>query len=240
MQIEEVGWKHLLRLGEDLTDEKGRLHMLEILLDEFYPRSPPAVSADTPYMFDLVWSIKSGLRDVVNQFQQHLGKLQELWSMLDKNDCFLTLSIDAIDPRYLPECRFICSSKVAFFERIGEETGENQPLPANLANILEYQLPRQPYIHKKDQQIECGISCAQCLPIDDELGAESGSGTNYTCHNGNCSRAFHTSFFWIGSVPSAQQGRSNPCLCDLKDFSWCKSLGQPYMKDQEVSSFLRC
>ncbi|GMP27634.1 hypothetical protein CsSME_00003531 [Camellia sinensis var. sinensis] len=76
-EIEEVGWEHLVRLGEDLTflsfrilDKKGRTHTLEIVLDETYPKSPPSISADVPCMFDLEWSIKSRLKDVVHQFQQ--------------------------------------------------------------------------------------------------------------------------------------------------------------------------
>lgn len=243
-EIEEVGWEHLVRLGEDLTflsfrilDKKGRMHTLEIVLDETYPKSPPSISADVPCMFDLEWSIKSRLKDVVHQFQQHLGKLEEFWSTLDSidqsllvvdpeqahhatthrlinigNDCFLMLLIDALDPRSLPECRFIGSDpKVNALRQVWRRNCKrwmkNKTLPENLAITLETQLPGPPNIQKNDQQIECGICYAQCLPIDDELGAKSGSGTDYTCDNSNCSRAFHSLCLgdWLRSITTTRQ-----------------------------------
>ncbi|XP_057481539.1 uncharacterized protein LOC130768486 [Actinidia eriantha] len=163
------------------------------------------------------------MKDVVYQFQQHLGKLQEFWSTLDcidqflwvvdpkqahhatshrvihiGNDCFLMLFIDPVDPRSLPECRFIGSDpKVNSLRQMRKRNckrwcdlkpvlwTKNIPLAENLAITLETQLPGPPDLQKKDQQVECGICYAQCLPIDDELGAKSGSGTDYTCDNGN-------------------------------------------------------
>ncbi|KAK9285277.1 hypothetical protein L1049_024467 [Liquidambar formosana] len=74
-EIEEVGWENLVRLGEDLTslsfrvlDKTGAVHILEILLDKAYPKCPPTISADVPYIFTLEWSINSRLKDVVQQF----------------------------------------------------------------------------------------------------------------------------------------------------------------------------
>ncbi|KAL4644520.1 hypothetical protein ACB092_02G170600 [Castanea dentata] len=219
-EIEEVGWEHLVRLGGDLTflsfrilDEKGRLHFMEIQLDKTYPKSPPSISADVPYNFDLQWSINSRLKDVVQQFQEHLEKLQEFWSTLDDidkslcvidpkqpsrsishrqinigNDCFIMLCIDANNPRSLPETN-------------------DKPYLENLACLLEIQLPRPTDVLKNDQQVECGICYAQCLPVDDELGAKSGSGTDYTCDNTTCSKAFHSVCLgdWLRSITTTRQ-----------------------------------
>ncbi|XP_057492018.1 uncharacterized protein LOC130777631 isoform X2 [Actinidia eriantha] len=270
-EIEEVGWEHLVRLGEDLTflsfrilfvyllhsgsdsdivllsarDKNERLRILEIQVDETYPKNPPSVSADLPHMFNLNWSIKSRLKDVVYQFQQHLMKLQEFWSTLDcidqslwvvdpkqahhatshrliniGNDCQLMLFIDPVDPTSLPECRFIGSDpKVNSLRQIWKRNCKrwmkNKPLAENLAITLEIQLPGPPDVQKNDQQVECGICYAQCLPIDDELGAKSGSGTDYTCDNGNCSRAFHSLCLgdWLRSITTTRQyGHSMFCL----------------------------
>ncbi|XWS33440.1 hypothetical protein CRYUN_Cryun22dG0083100 [Craigia yunnanensis] len=133
-EIEEVGWEHLVRLGGDLTflsfrvlDKKGRVHVMEIQLDKAYPRVPPMVSTDVPYIFNLEWSINSRLKNLVQKFQEHLEKLQGFWSTLDEidrslwivdskhasramsfrqihigNDCFIMLSININDPRSLP------------------------------------------------------------------------------------------------------------------------------------------
>ncbi|XP_016740868.1 E3 ubiquitin-protein ligase FANCL isoform X1 [Gossypium hirsutum] len=92
-EIEEVGWDHLVRAGGDLSflifrvlDMKGRVHVMEIQLDKAYPRVPPMVSADVPYIFNLKWSMNSRLKNLVQQFEKHLEKLQGFWSTLDEID----------------------------------------------------------------------------------------------------------------------------------------------------------
>uniref|UniRef100_A0A6N2LR55 FANCL UBC-like domain-containing protein n=1 Tax=Salix viminalis TaxID=40686 RepID=A0A6N2LR55_SALVM len=143
-EIEEVGWEHLVRFDGDLeflsfriTDKKGRVHVMEIQLDKTYPQKPPSVSAEVPYIFNVKWSVKSRLKDLVQQFREHLEKLQEFWSTMEDidhslcvtnkkelsrattcrqidigNDCLIMLSINAKDPSSLPECRFMGSGLV--------------------------------------------------------------------------------------------------------------------------------
>ncbi|KAG6645808.1 E3 ubiquitin-protein ligase FANCL isoform X2 [Carya illinoinensis] len=243
-EIEEVGWELLVRLGGDLTflsfrilDAKSRVHFVEIELDETYPKSPPRASADVPYIFDLKWSISSRLKDVVQQFQKHLEKLQEFWSTLDDidkslwvvdpkqpsrsmshrqinigNDCFIMLYIDADDPKSLPECRFMGPGPVVdSFRRIWQRNRrkwtKDRPYLENIACLLETQLPRPIDVQKNDQQVECGICYAQCLPVDDELGDNSGSGTDYRCDNTTCNKAFHSVCLgdWLRSITTTRQ-----------------------------------
>ncbi|XP_057976017.1 uncharacterized protein LOC131163418 isoform X4 [Malania oleifera] len=243
--IEEVGWEHLLTLGEGLTfltfkflDKEGRVHVLEIHLDETYPKCPPSISADLPYLFNLKWSVNSRLKDVVQLFQEHLDKLQEFWSTLDDidkslwvvdqtqpshaashrlinigNDCFITLSINTKDPRSLPECRFMGSdfmvNSLRKMWRRNSKRWINEKLPSeNLVNVLEIQLPRPQHVQNNNHlQVECGICYAQHLPFDDELGAKSGSGTDYTCDNINCRRNFHSICLgdWLRSITTTRQ-----------------------------------
>ncbi|KAL5556728.1 hypothetical protein UlMin_038964 [Ulmus minor] len=227
-EIEEIGWEHLLRLGGDLTflsfcilDKKGRKHVLEIQLEKGYPKCPPSISADVPYVFNLEWSIHSRLKDVVQQFREHLEKLQEFWSTfedIDKalwvnhnmsssamsyryihigNDCFIALSINVTDPRSLPEIRFVGSDPLVNmlrknWQRNSKKWNKNTSLLENLACLLETQLPSPPDVHMSDQQVECGICYAQSLPVDDELGDKSGGRTDYICENSSCNRAFHS------------------------------------------------
>ncbi|XP_059438107.1 uncharacterized protein LOC132170960 isoform X2 [Corylus avellana] len=254
-EIEEVGWEHLVRLGEDLTflsfrifglslflhligrDEKGRMHFMEIQLDIAYPKSPPSVSADVPYIFDLQWSKNSRLKDVVQQFGEHLEELQEFWSILDDidrslwvvdpknpsrsmserqinigNDCFIVLSINANNPRSLPECRFMGSGSFVdslrkIWQRNSRKWAKDKPYLENLTCLLETQLPRPTDGQKNNQQVECGICYAQYLPVDDELGTKSGSGTDYTCENSTCSKAFHSVCLgdWLRSITTTRQ-----------------------------------
>nr|KAJ0223698.1 hypothetical protein LSAT_V11C200080060 [Lactuca sativa] len=131
-EIEEIGWEHLVRLAEDLSfvtfrviDKKERVHILEISFDKSYPNTPPS---DVPYIFNLQWSKNSRLKDVVNQFKQHLENLQQFWSTLEDidqslclfdssnlhramslrhinigNDCSIIVLIHANEPKSLPE-----------------------------------------------------------------------------------------------------------------------------------------
>ncbi|MFS8010763.1 putative chromatin regulator PHD family [Helianthus anomalus] len=228
-EIEEIGWEHLVRLAEDLSfvtfrvvDKKERVHVLEILLDKSYPNCAPSVSADVPYLFDLVWSRSSRLNDVVKQFRQHLEKLQQFWSAVEDidqsllvsdsaqlhratsfrhinigNDCSIILHIRVNDPRSLPECRFLgLDENVSLlrdkWRRNCNKWSKDKLFAENLATLLEFQLPGPPGVEKNDQQIDCGICYSQFLPVDDELGPKSGSKTDYTCENTTCSKAFHS------------------------------------------------
>ncbi|KAK4393510.1 E3 ubiquitin-protein ligase FANCL [Sesamum angolense] len=249
-KVEEVGWEHLVKMGENLTflsfrvmDTKGRVHILEITLDETYPRCPPSVSwsiscpQDVPYNFSLEWSSHSKLRDVVQQFQKHVDKLHDFWSTLDDidrsfwvtdpkhshyamsyrqiklgNDCSIILSINANDPLSLPECRFLGSDTTVNFlrdiwKRNCKRWAKAKSFPENLARVFDTQLPQPPHVQKNEEQVECGICYAQYLPIDDELGAKSGSATDYTCENGNCNRAFHSVCLgdWLRSITTTRQ-----------------------------------
>ncbi|XP_030496358.2 uncharacterized protein LOC115712235 isoform X1 [Cannabis sativa] len=242
-EIEEIGWEHLGRLGGDLTflslrilDKKGRVHFLEIQLDTTYPKCPPSISADVPYIFDLEWSTHSRLKNVVQQFQEHLEKLQEFWSTLEDidkalwvdhkmsslamssrsinigNDCFIILSINVMDPRSLPEIRFVGSGQHVDMMRMNWQRNRKQwkkdsSFVENLTCLLETQLPSSPVSQKNDQQVECGICYAQCLPFDDELGDKSGSGTDYMCENISCHKAFHSICLgdWLRSITTTRQ-----------------------------------
>ncbi|XP_070012070.1 uncharacterized protein [Nicotiana sylvestris] len=243
-EVEEIGWEHLVKLGEDLRllsfrmmDKKGRMHIVQITLDGTYPNHPPSISADMPYLFNVEWSINSRLKDVIRQFQQHMDKLQEFWNIMDDidhsllvsdlrypqrasshrqlnigNDCYIMFFIDANDPTSLPDCRFLGSdSEVerlrAMWRRNCKRWMKDKPFSENLANVLDVQLHGPSSVEKTDPQTECGICYAQYLPIDDELGAKSGSGTDCTCENNSCSRAFHSVCLgdWLSSITTTRQ-----------------------------------
>ncbi|XP_042045338.1 E3 ubiquitin-protein ligase FANCL-like isoform X1 [Salvia splendens] len=243
-EVEEVGWEHLVKLGDDLTfirfrimDNKRRAHILEITLDKTYPRSPPSLSADVPYNSHPEWSSNSRLRDVVQQFKRHVDKLQDFWLTLDGidrsfcvidpmhshlavsyrqikigNDCCIVLSINVDDPRSLPECRFLGSdTEVNILRDIWKQNCKKwtreKSCPENLLHIFGNQLPQPSHLQKSEEQVECGICYAQYLPTDDELGAKSGTATDYSCENGSCNRAFHSVCLgdWLCSITTTRQ-----------------------------------
>ncbi|XP_077233970.1 zinc ion binding protein isoform X2 [Tasmannia lanceolata] len=237
-EIEEVGWEYLISLRDDLSslsfrvlDTKGKAHIMDIELPKNYPKFAPSVTADVPFVCELKWSENSRLKDVVHQFSE------EFWSTMDDidrallvvdpsqqshaasfrqiglgNDCYLLLSINANDPRSLPECRFfgpdnIVDSMIKNWRKNIKRWTRDKSFPENLANILETSLPGPPDANKDDRQIDCGICYAQCLPVDDELGGMSGSAPDYTCDNPNCSRAFHSLCLrdWLRSITTTRQ-----------------------------------
>lgn len=122
------------------------------------------------------------------------------------------LSLNAKDPRALPECRFLGSDTKANLLRKKWKMNckrwtKDNAFTANLMNVLNIQLPQPLNDQKNDHQTECGVCYAQYLPIDDELGPKSGSGIDYTCENYNCSRAFHSVCLgdWLRSITTTRQ-----------------------------------
>ncbi|XP_010547576.1 PREDICTED: E3 ubiquitin-protein ligase FANCL isoform X2 [Tarenaya hassleriana] len=249
-EIEELGWERLKILGRDLTffsfhiiDQKGREHILEIQLDKDYPKCPPSVSADIPYMFNLEWTESMRLKDVMRQFQEHLNKLQEFWSVLDDidkslcvvdakqpsrastvrriqagNDCIIIVHVNFNDPKSLPECRFMDPGPPAAmhmdclrmrWRRNSKKWSKERSFSGNLVCVLDAELPRPHSVqHEADhQQIECGICYAQFLPTDEELGARSGTRTDYICDNTSCNKSFHSLCLidWLRSITTTRQ-----------------------------------
>ncbi|KAF3320504.1 E3 ubiquitin-protein ligase FANCL [Carex littledalei] len=180
-QIEEIGWEHLIKANEDLSsltfriiDEKGKYHVMEIMLSRNYPEAPPSINADLPYIPKMKWSNTSRLIDVINQFREHLKKLQVLWSTLeciDNNlsvigpkeqsfgtaqrhislceDSSVLLHINPCKPNTLPECRFLGSDqKVDLLLKNWKKNSRNWKIDKafheNLATILETELPQPP------------------------------------------------------------------------------------------------
>ncbi|XP_010245636.1 PREDICTED: E3 ubiquitin-protein ligase FANCL isoform X2 [Nelumbo nucifera] len=216
---------------------KGRVHIMEIQLPQNYPKCAPSIAADMPYICELKWSINSRLRDIVHQFREHLENLQGFWSTMENidrtlwvidprqparstsfrkinlgNDCRVVLSIDALDPRSLPECRFlgphlVVDSMIKKWRRNSKRWMKDKPFNENLASTLEMPLPGPQDVQKDDKQVECGICYAQYLPVDDELGARSGSGPDYACENIKCCKAFHSVCLadWLRSITTTRQ-----------------------------------
>ncbi|KAJ0039643.1 hypothetical protein Pint_27822 [Pistacia integerrima] len=189
-------------------DKKKRVHYIEIQLDKSYPKSPPSISVDVPCIFRLKWSRDSRLKDLLQQFQE----VYKSCPPTSGNDCFIMLCIHANDPKSLPECRFMGSGPTLnslrkTWQRNSKRWNKDKPFLENVANLLDAELPRPPDYQNSDQQVECGICYAQFLPVDDELGAKSGCGTDYKCDNTSCSRAFHSVCLadWLRSITTTRQ-----------------------------------
>nr|XP_010939324.1 E3 ubiquitin-protein ligase FANCL isoform X2 [Elaeis guineensis] len=195
-EIEEVGWEHLVRSEEDLSslsfrilDKNGRAHILEIALPRNYPESAPSIAADVPYICDIEWSKSSKLKNIVQQFREHLQKLQEFWSIMEDidrnlwildpkqpslatsyrqiclgNDCSLLLNVYARNAWSLPECRFFGPDSTVNllrnnWRKNSRKWTKDKHFHENLAILLETTLPRPHTVSNKNDE---QVDCGIC------------------------------------------------------------------------------
>uniref|UniRef100_A0A1J3GUT0 E3 ubiquitin-protein ligase FANCL n=1 Tax=Noccaea caerulescens TaxID=107243 RepID=A0A1J3GUT0_NOCCA len=187
-------------------------------------------------MFALEWSTSSRLKHVMHQFQKHLDNLQGFWSVLDDidkslcvvdakqpsrassvrrihagNDCILIVHINFNDPKSLPECRFIghMNNLHMIWRRNSKKWSMEKSFPENLEYVLGTELPRPQGLYDENDhhQVDCGICYSQFLPTDEELGARSGTRTDYTCENMSCNKSFHSLCLtdWLRSITTTRQ-----------------------------------
>ncbi|KAL1196445.1 hypothetical protein V5N11_023136 [Cardamine amara subsp. amara] len=135
------------------------------------------------------------------------------------NDCIIIVHINFNDPKSLPECRFIghvppstmhMNSLHMLWRRNSKKWSKEKSFPENLECILGIELPKPPGLLQMEddqQQVECGICYAQFLPTDEELGARSGTRTDYTCENISCNKSFHSLCLtdWLRSITTTRQ-----------------------------------
>ncbi|KAL6551808.1 hypothetical protein OROGR_007962 [Orobanche gracilis] len=218
-EVEEVGWEHLIKMGEDLTflsfrviDDKGKHHVLEITLEKTYPKCPPSVSAHVNKLHDF-WSALDDIdRSLWVTDPIHSNHATSYRQIKLGSDCCLVLSINVNDPLSLPECRFLGSDTTVNslrknWRRNCKRWTKDKSFSENLEHVLDTQLLEPPHLQKNEEQVECGICYAQFLPTDDELGSKSGSATDYRCENGSCSREFHSVCLvdWLRSITTTRQ-----------------------------------
>ncbi|XP_018488575.1 uncharacterized protein LOC108859199 isoform X3 [Raphanus sativus] len=130
-------------------------------------------------------------------------------------DCNIIARINFDDPKSLPECRFIGPEPVAvnylymIWRRNSRKWSKEKSFPENLECVLGTELPKPLGLQVEDdhQQVECGICYAQFLPTDEELGARSGTRTDYSCENISCNKSFHSLCLtdWLRSITTTRQ-----------------------------------
>ncbi|KAL5209915.1 hypothetical protein ABZP36_005538 [Zizania latifolia] len=129
------------------------------------------------------------------------------------DDCYVLLHVDARKPRSLPECRFLGKDRkldrlMINWRKNRKKWSADKKFHENMSAVLDFVLPPPPSVNiNDDEQADCGICYAKHLPTDDELGAHSGSITDYTCENPSCSRAFHSVCLrdWLRSITTTRQ-----------------------------------
>ncbi|KAJ4815128.1 zinc ion binding protein [Rhynchospora pubera] len=132
-------------------------------------------------------------------------------------DCSILLHINPCRPNSLPECRFFGSDEkvdqlLKNWKKNSRNWKSDKSFHENLATILETELPEPPIsattaTENRDEAIDCGICYVTYLPIDEELGSDSGCAPDYKCENTSCMRAFHTVCLrdWLRTITTTRQ-----------------------------------
>ncbi|XP_010939326.2 uncharacterized protein [Elaeis guineensis] len=146
-------------------------------------------SEDVPYICDIEWSKSSKLKNIVQQFREHLQKLQEFWSIMEDidrnlwildpkqpslatsyrqiclgNDCSLLLNVYARNAWSLPECRFFGPDSTVNllrnnWRKNSRKWTKDKHFHENLAILLETTLPRPHTVSNKNDE---QVDCGIC------------------------------------------------------------------------------
>ncbi|XP_014664780.1 PREDICTED: E3 ubiquitin-protein ligase FANCL-like isoform X3 [Priapulus caudatus] len=199
-EIEIVGWDRLIYIDSDfkelhlmVKDDRGREHILKILISPQYPKVSPEFKADLPLQFEVHWKTSTSLNDVVEQFTAELSSHQDLWIMLDEidsnawvidpenpspscstrrlvlgNNASLQVLLDPKHPRALPECIFMGAEYVVgkfrdSFRSGAEKWNPSDTVLENLQKLVGVKLPSPATTNKEDFTVECGICYAYKL-----------------------------------------------------------------------------
>ncbi|XP_021803467.1 E3 ubiquitin-protein ligase FANCL-like isoform X4 [Prunus avium] len=153
--------------------------------------------------FGLLWMILTGPFGllILNKHLLLYPIARSIWEMIASSCCLLMPLI--LDLYQSPIVNLLRNR----WRRNGKRWIKDKQFLENLKCLLETQLPIPPDVQKNEQQVECGICYAQSLPIDEELRHKSGTGTDYTCDNTSCKRAFHSICLvdWLRSITTTRQ-----------------------------------
>lgn len=210
------------------VDEQDRKHILRVNIGGQYPKEPPKCHAEIPGKFEVHWTQQSQLIDIYNQFSQCVATYKGFWDMMgeiDKNtwvlepekptysavhrriaistNASIQITVDPLQPRTLPECRFLGAEQVVSPLRESMNSNLNMwneeiTLLENLQALLGITFPSPATTKKEEFNVECGIcySYRMELEIPDEV-----------CSDTRCGQAFHRTclYEWLRALPSSRQ-----------------------------------
>ncbi|EKX39334.1 hypothetical protein GUITHDRAFT_143539 [Guillardia theta CCMP2712] len=238
-EIEEIGWNSVHDLHPDFNNVKfavedaaKRSHVVEVDLNMSYPHDPPVCRGATPIPFILRWRDGYTLRNVIEQFEEHLHQFQLLWDVLDDidqhswvlepsvatrdlasrriaigNHCSIQVDIPILNPLSVPEVRFLGADSVI----LPLKDKLNQRLLLwdmkvfvlqNLQNILEIEFPTKQTVVAEELSVECAI--CYTYRLDGEI-------PDIVCDNSKCNppgaRPFHAAclYEWLRAIPTSRQ-----------------------------------
>ncbi|XP_072030924.1 E3 ubiquitin-protein ligase FANCL-like [Amphiura filiformis] len=237
-EIEDIGWDRLSSIDASFeslqfsaVDGLGKIHYITINLNSQYPDAVPACSVSLPTPFELQWSSKGKLKDILQQFQVTLEKHKVFWQSMSEidnqtwvlepdkpmpsdsirrialgNNSSLQVTVDPLHPGMLPECRFLGADHVV--KPLKEKLHSNLHLwdtdcsiLTNLQKVLQVEFPSPSSTQKQELSEECGI----CYTYRLESAIP-----DQACDNPQCNKPFHQAclYEFTSTLPSSHQTMS--------------------------------
>ncbi|KAL4238304.1 hypothetical protein ACF0H5_003016 [Mactra antiquata] len=209
-------------------DQIGRNHIIKLNIGSEYPEEAPNCFVELPLKFDIHWNAKCDLKHVYKQFVVSVEQCQQFWNLLSDIDCntwilepekptfsathrriaigsgnSLQITVDPLNPRILPECKFLGSDQAIAPLRRSMSANihlwdESKGLLENLQLLLNVKFPSPTNTSKEEFSTECGICYS--YRMDTEIPDE-------VCNDARCAQAFHTSCLieWLRALPNCRQ-----------------------------------
>ncbi|KAH7301100.1 hypothetical protein KP509_23G012300 [Ceratopteris richardii] len=230
----------LTQLKFRIFDHAGREHIIEVALAVNYPKVEPKATADMPCVVDFGWDEGATLKTLLHHYEEAILQYQDFWTIMEDLDktfwimepenpcrsdtfrrialgghCSLSVTIDPLAPRSIPECRFFGSD--ATITPIRSKLTSNiykwnkaKLLTENLIEILDIVFPLPEVNAQDDISVSCGICYTFRLPDNDPTNksfGKEGSIPDRACDNGNCGRPFHTDCLveWMRTISTTRQ-----------------------------------
>ncbi|KAI5079651.1 hypothetical protein GOP47_0005130, partial [Adiantum capillus-veneris] len=229
----------LTQLKFRIFDGAGREHPIEVTLAIDYPTTPPNATADLPCAIELGWYDGATIGTLLDQYKDAILQYQDFWTVMEDlerefriiesehpsrsntfrrvalgDDCSLSLTVDPLSPRSIPEYRFfgpegtVAPLRKKLNSNI-HKWNQSKLLTENLTLVLDTVLPSPEETKQEDMSVSCGICYTFRLPDNDPASKNFGKEGNVpdrACDNGNCGRQFHIDCLveWMRSISTTR------------------------------------
>ncbi|XP_065832616.1 E3 ubiquitin-protein ligase FANCL-like [Oscarella lobularis] len=211
-------------------DSRQRLHVLTVKIPKQYPAVALSCLADLPLAFEphIPEDKDSYLSNLYSEFEYSLAQYEDFWDLFDELDektwiiepehrnrsstmrriaigtnSSVQIDVDPINPRGIPECRFLGPDHVVsqVRQRMGETLelwNAQLSLFTNLQTLMGIDFPSPQVTNKEDFSMDCGICYAYRL---------DGKTPDKVCDNSRCGRFYHQAclYEWLRGLATCRQ-----------------------------------